>query len=484
VPDLQEGNTGEMNDISVAILFTVLLAVAAPITADPDYNQKTYKNPMLNSACGMPYRFNGNFFATSDSLSRGMQLSLLGNMAREEYCGTQAALGLNFANRDISGAQISLVLNFATGDLHGAQISNINIALKHIGTQAGILNISVDGDGVQAGVLNIVDGGISIQGGVMNIMNTYYGFIQAGVLNIAKDVEYVQSGVMNIAKDIGSVQAGIMNIARDINHAQGGVMNIARDIGYAQVGVMNVARNISYSQLGIMNIARNADSVYVRDDMRETNMYFVKDANHLQGGILNIAGRTTGRQIGIINIAGYSEKTPVGLLNIFGNGIIDMTFYGDLAEDMPSVSLRTGTPWFYTMIEYGQPVGDFNQRPKMLGLGLGTRFGMNGPFHANIDFIWSQFHNDNWRSDNGNHGQKLRVGGSYMPLPFLAATGGLSINGRIEGDDHCTWPTHENRFGSIHTHWTEKGHRLHFWPGLYAGVTVGKVRATKNNSSP
>jgi hypothetical protein len=121
--------------------------------------------------------------------------------------------------------------------------------------------------------------------------------------------------------------------------------------------------------------------------------------------------------------------------------------------------------------------------------GFGTRFGMNGPFHANVDLVWLQFYGQDhsWWSefDEGRNeswlGYKLRVGGSYMPLPFLAVTGGLSMNGRIEGnrDNHCTWPTHEKRFGSMRTSWTERGHRLHVWPGLYAGVTVGKVKAGK-----
>ncbi|MDR3012950.1 MAG: caspase family protein [Chitinispirillales bacterium] len=393
---------------------------------------------LLDSACAAPHRFNGNFFATSNRPDNGIQLSLLGNLAREEFCGTQIAIGLNIASKDMRGVQISAGMNVATGHLYGTQLANINIAQRLSGVQAGTLNILTD----------------SLDG------------VQGGAMNIAQDVSYAQGGTMNIARDVGYVQGGVMNIARDVGYAQGGVMNIARDVGYAQGGVMNIARNVGHVQGGVMNIAKNIGT--------------------FQGGVMNITGKTTARQVGVVNIAAHSEKTPIGLLNIIGNGIIDLTFYGDIAEGMPRVSFRTGTPWFYTVIEYGHPVGDFiddfinlNRWPKMQGVGLGTRFGMNGLFHANVDFVWSQFYDGDWRSGNSSYGQKLRVGGSYNPLPFLAATGGVSINGRIEGDDRCPWPINKDRFGSIQTRWTEKGHRLHVWPGLYAGVTVGKVRASQ-----
>jgi hypothetical protein len=339
----------------------------------------------------------------SNRPDNGMQLSLLGNVAREEFCGTQVAIGFNFANKDMNGAQIS---------------AGVNIAQRASGMQAGPVNILLDSlDGVQGGVMNIATG----------------------------DVSYVQAGVRNIARDVGYFQAGVMNIARDVGYVQAGIMNIAEDVGYVQAGVMNIAGSVG----------------------------------HFQGGVMNIANRTTSRQVGIVNIATYSEKTPIGLLNIVGNGIIDVTFYGDIAEDIPSVSLRMGTPWFYTVMEYGQLVKyifDDREKPEMYSIGFGTRFGMNGPLHTNVDFVTSNFYTAG-NYDEWYWGYKLRIGGSYMPLSFLAVTGGLSLNGRIEGDDRCPWPIHEKRFGSMRTSWTEGGHRLHVWPGLYAGITLGQVKA-------
>ncbi|MDR2577252.1 MAG: caspase family protein [Chitinispirillales bacterium] len=381
---------------------------------------------MLDSACRAPYRFNGNLFVTSDRPDNGMQLSFIGNVAQAEFCGTQVALGFNIANKDMSGAQISVGLNLAAGRFNGAQLSNLNV---------------------------IGNGGSGAQGGMVNILNGNFQGVQGGMVNLASgNIDGIQGGMVNIARDIGYIQGGMVNIARDIGYVQGGMVNIARDVGYVQGGMVNIAR----------------------------------DAGYVQGGMVNIAGKSK-YQFGLVNIARYSEKTPVGLLNIIGNGVIDMTVYGDIAEDMPTFSLRTGTPWFYTVIEYSQPVGDFqgfNQWPKAHGFGVGTRFGMNGPLHANVDFVWLQFE-DYWRSafwaeeeEGWWYGYKLRVGGSYNPLPFVAFTAGVSINGRIEGDDRWSWPEHEKRFGSWHSRWTERGHRLHTWPGLYAGVTVGKVRAS------
>jgi hypothetical protein len=387
-------------------------------------------NPLLDSACRAPYRFNVNLVATSDKPDNGMQLSFIGNIAHAEYCGTQVALGFNFADKDMNGAQISM-LNMATGRFNGAQLSYINI---------------------------ITDSGSGIQGGIINLATDNFKGVQGGITNLARDVGYIQGGIANLARDVGYIQGGIVNIARDVGYIQGGITNIA-------------AKRVGYVQSGIMNIAG--------------------DAGVFQGGIVNIAGKSK-YQVGIVNISGYSEGTPIGLLNIVGNGIIDITFYGDLTEDMPSLSLRTGTPWFYTVIEWSRPVAQgFNQYPKMSGVGFGTRFGMNSPLHANVDFVWLQFYGGNfgwhesgkWYNYDNWPGHKLRAGGSYMPLPFIALTGGVSLNGRIEGDDRCTWPTHEERFGSYHSSWTNRGHRLHVWPGLYAGITVGKVKAGEKKSN-
>jgi hypothetical protein len=202
----------------------------------------------------------------------------------------------------------------------------------------------------------------------------------------------------------------------------------------------------------------------------------------LQGGVINVGGHV-GRQVGIINVAAKSDKTPIGLINIIGNGIIDATFYVDETGRAGTV-LHMGTPYLYTLFEYTaeMKLGSWSDKfPQSWGLGLGTRFGMWGNFFS-LDYAFLNTYDKNphnfgfmnvSKDDPGNYFHKARFGAAYKVLPGVALTSGLTLNALTEGygDD-----LHIKPRGGYHWDWTfDNGkHKVRMWPGLYAGLTVGK----------
>jgi len=322
----------------------------------------------------------------------------------------QLGLFATRAERPLAGTQLSLIGNIADEDIAGAQIAHV-------------FNYANNIYGLQAATC-------------LNIAKKFNG-VQASVLNIAITGSGVQAGVTNLYADsLYGVQGGVINIARKVSIGQGGVINSALDAGKAQGGVINVAGKTEYGQVGVINV-----------------------------------GGHVGRQIGVINISAESDHTPIGLINIVGNGIIDGTFYAD-ETGRAGVAIHMGTPYFYTLFENTTTLGDL--WPQSWGWGLGTRFGMRGNFF-NLDYSWLNTHNINpfhrHETRNGNELQKLRLGGTYKLLPGVGLSSGITFNTSFKnnGDDFYLEPK-----GEYHWHWTFGDHKVRLWPGLYAGLTVGK----------
>ncbi|GBU26433.1 hypothetical protein R83H12_03130 [Fibrobacteria bacterium R8-3-H12] len=328
---------------------------------------------------------------------------------------------LAYSYAALSGTQISL-MNMAAEDVAGVQISPIaNGSMKHIY-------------------------GAQISSGI-NLANSISGLQASSVLNMARSFDGVQGGISNIALTGKGLQGGVMNLYVDsLDGMQGGVMNIARKVSILQGGVINIAGDAGLVQGGVMNIAGNVEKV--------------------QGGVINIGGHV-GRQIGVINIAAKSEHTPIGIVNIVGNGIIDGTFYAD-ETGRAGIALHMGTPYFYTLFEYA--LDPFNTWPQSWGWGLGTRFGMQGS-HFSLDYAYINVYDENPPREKDNQLQKIRLGAAYKLLPGIALSSGLTLNAlsRHQGDDFYLEPK-----GEYHWHWTFGDHKVRLWPGLYAGLTVGK----------
>jgi len=224
--------------------------------------------------------------------------------------------------------------------------------------------------------------------------------------------------------------------------------------------------------------------------------------NGVQAGAVNIAGNA-GRQFGIVNIARRSGRTPIGLVNVIGNGIFDAAYYADACGDM-GVSLRTGAAWLNTVFEYQQPAGGWGAWPKAWGLGVGTRFGMDGAFYVNLDAVWSAANYytetsldtilhpewinveyvDNSFCPSDGLG-KLRFGANYRVLPFMAVTAGATVNALFEElycrkerkiSDGSKAPL--NQAFNTGTMWGDytigdNGQKMRLWLSFYAGLTVG-----------
>ncbi|MCL2282707.1 MAG: caspase family protein [Fibromonadales bacterium] len=394
----------------------------------------------LDSARAAPFKFNP--FGHSTQPENGVQLGFF-TYASRAFVGTQISLLGNIAGGDMAGTQLTPFINAAIKDFYGLQGSALlNYATNFNGVQAGMFNFAVNGKGLQASTINIY--AHNLEGA------------QASVINLGGKVVYGQYGVINAVGKTDIGQGGVINVAGNGGKLQGGVINAAGSTEYGQGGVINVTGNAGLAQGGVINVAGKASI--------------------LQGGVINVGGHV-GRQIGIINISAKSDNTPIGLVNIVGNGIIDATFYADETA-RTGVALHLGTPYLYSVWEYAiEPSFDGwnNTWPRSFGFGLGTRFGMWGNF-LNLDYTFVDVPDKRnstmgLGSDDANRMQKLRFGASYKLLPGFALSSGITLNALTTSGSEDFWL--EPR-GEYHWHWKFGEHKVRLWPGLYAGVTVGK----------
>jgi hypothetical protein len=177
----------------------------------------------------------------------------------------------------------------------------------------------------------------------------------------------------------------------------------------------------------------------------------------------------------VINVSAKSDHTPIGLINIVGNGIIDATIYAD-ETGSTGAALHMGTPYFYTIFEYAsKPKFTF---PQSWGWGLGTRFGRWGNFFC-LEYVLMSAYGENpghfsmnfSKDDPSNLLQKARIGGAYKLLPGIALSSGITLNALRSNEENALYL--EPR-GEYHWHWTFGRHKVRLWPGLYAGLTLGK----------
>jgi hypothetical protein len=374
-----------------------------------------------------------------------MNFNFFASISAKPESGTQLALLANAANAEFCGTQISGIVNVARKDMNGTQIgSTVNIAEGRVnGVQISTINLMKNGDN-------------AMQYGAINAASDSVGILQAGCINISNG-------------GIGIMQAGSVNVTNG-------------KVGYLQAGAINIAQNVGYLQIGAINIAADAK---------------------FQAGTINIAKKTSRRQIGVINIAGHSEKTPLGLINIIGNGIFELSYYVD-TDNLMGISARTGTPWLYTLIEYVQPIGSLNSWPKAQGWGLGTRFGMTSPFYVNLDLLQMTFFDDpdalfdndrqnDWPTFDYTHTinktvsdkvadtvrqninilLKARLGVNYAPIRYVTLSGGAYLNCLI-ADEYGHFNIRD-----LKPETTPPDNKVRMWLGAYVGVTVGISRWKK-----
>lgn len=257
--------------------------------------------------------------------------------------------------------------------------------------------------------LNIIGG---IHGGVKY-------FELGGVFNISRgDVRFFQTaGLFNYCKGSakGFQVGGFANFVEgQVQGAQiGGFMNINQgDLNGLQVGGflnsnqsnargMQVAGFINTNQKGFMGCT--ASGFLNRSQGLSYGLQiagFLNTANEHTGlqlaGFLNKARKVKGAQIGFINIADTVQGVAIGFLSFVKSGYKQFGLtYDELGY--ASLQLRTGTHFFYTILEGGvklNPVNDITHFSFGYGVGISTN--NRKPWIWNNDLVLNQYVPGSW----------------------------------------------------------------------------------------
>jgi hypothetical protein len=159
---------------------------------------------------------------TSDALS-GLQLSLAGNIVRDEARGLQLTSGFNLIYGPGRGLQLANLSNLTMSTFHGAQVSGL------VNYAAGDLR------GVQLATVNVARG--DVQGAQVSTVNVAKGEVrgaQIAVVNVGGRVRGAQVGVVNIADEVDGLQLGVVNVARRARGVSFGLVPIIGN-GYNRV---------------------------------------------------------------------------------------------------------------------------------------------------------------------------------------------------------------------------------------------------------
>ena len=348
----------------------------------------------------------------------GSQISLAANIAQKEMHGLQLTTGINIARHRFEGVQISTALNYA-GSFDGVQVSSgVNLSRqKSSGVQAGIVNLALDTlDGVQA---------------------------SAGI-NYAKVTKVQVTAGINVAESANVQAVAGINVASKSN------VQVTAGINAAKESDIQVAAGINVSH----------------------------ENNKLQVGVINYASKEKGRQWGIVNICGNCEKSPVGIINIVGNGVWSATPY---INEMGALggSVHLGTAYFYSNIEWAgffKKGSGFSKFEKFYesGFGIGTQFGKYGS-HFELEYtffnVYDKFDFDERDDFKTGFHHRGRVGYVYQLFPFFGLSVGATLNLTSEG--------YLNKLllkplADYHDDVSYKNHKGRWWPGFYAGLTVGR----------
>lgn len=195
----------------------------------------------------------GILASSTDSISKGLQASLLYNYAKDSYQGVQTSIIMNMVQKDMKGVQYSDILNLNLGKTTGIQATaglNINNK-KMVGAQiSGVANLALDTlEGVQAAA-------------VFNYLHSKSSGVQvSAVSNIALDsLDGVQvSAVLNFSggKVKGTQVTAVANIAGDVEGTQIGLINIGKKVEGMQLGLVSINDTVSGASFGLINYSNS-----------------------------------------------------------------------------------------------------------------------------------------------------------------------------------------------------------------------------------
>ena len=402
------------------------------------------------------YRVTFNLVDKDREARKGLQMGLFVTRTDSYMLGSQISIFANIARKEMHGLQLTAVFNSAKEHYEGAQIS-------------GVMNYAGSFDGIQASpLINVAkenSSGVQVSA-TMNVTRDSLNGVQvAPAINYARETKAQISAALNVAKATHAQVTAAANIARESDMQVSAALNAAKKSGVQVTAALNAAKESDVQVAAAMNVAGKLNTAQV--------------------SVLNIAGRADGRQIGIVNVCGHCEKTPVGLINIVGNGV--WSVMGSLNEmGALGVSLHMGTAYLYTalegarLIEKGTEFRHFSDVSEA-GLGLGTQFGKYGS-HIDLEYMFLMEHDKvafnfddsdfEYGSDDGvNFHHRLRLGYTTQVFPFfgLSVGGTLNLAAQGYGEKILVKP-----FSEYHDDFGHKGDKFRFWPGFYAGITVGR----------
>lgn len=365
------------------------------------------------------FRTTFNFVDTDSDPRKGLQLGLFVARTKDYMLGTQVSLFANIAQKEMHGLQATTIVNVAKDHFEGAQLSS-----------------------------------------VANYAGSFDGAQVSTVVNIAKDKSSgAQIGIVNVAVD----SLNGLQVSAGVNYARATDLQVTAGVNVAQAAKMQVVAGVNYATNSKLQIAAGVNATHVNE--------------HLQVGVVNYATKENGRQWGIVNICAHCEKSPVGLINIVGNGVWSATPY---MNEMGALggSLHLGTAYFYTNIEWaaffkkGHIFKEFEKFYEH-GVGVGTQFGKYGS-HWELEYtffnVYDKFGVDEGDCKFGYH-HRGRVGYVYQVVPGF----GLSVGGTL----NLTSEGYINKLllkplGDYHDDVSYKDHKGRWWPGFYAGLTFGR----------
>ena len=365
------------------------------------------------------FRTTFNFVNRDKKPRKGLQLGLLTTHANDYMLGTQVSLIANIAKKEMHGLQATTIVNVAKDHFEGAQLSS-----------------------------------------VANYAGSFDGAQVSSTVNISKDKSSgAQIGVVNLAIDT----LNGLQVSAGVNYAKVTDWQVTAGVNVAQTTKSQAVAGVNYATKSKVQVAAGVNASHVNEKV--------------QIGVVNYATKEKGRQWGIVNICAHCEKSPVGLVNIVGNGVWSVTPY---MNEMGALggSLHLGTAYFYTNIEWAaffKKGHIFKEIEKFYehGVGVGTQFGKYGS-HWELEYTFFNVYDkfgvdeDDWKSGYHHRG---RVGYVYQVFPGF----GLSVGGTL----NLTSEGYINKLllkplGDYHDDVSYKDHKGRWWPGFYAGLTIGR----------
>ena len=365
------------------------------------------------------FRTTFKFVNTDSDPRKGLQLGLFVARTKDYMLGTQVSLFANIAQKEMHGLQATTIVNVAKDHFEGAQLSS-----------------------------------------VANYAGSFDGAQVSSTVNIAKDKSSgAQIGIVNIAADT----LNGLQVSAGVNYAKVTDWQVTAGVNVAQTTKSQAVAGVNYATKSKVQVAAGVNASHVNEKV--------------QIGVVNYATKESGRQWGIVNICAHCEKSPVGIVNIVGNGVWSATPY---MNEMGALggSLHLGTAYFYTNIEWaaffkkGHIFKEFEKFYEH-GVGVGTQFGKYGS-HWELEYTFFNVYDkfgmdeDDWKSGYHHRG---RVGYVYQVFPGFGLSVGGSLNLTSEG--------YLNKLllkplGDYHDDVSYKDHKGRWWPGFYAGLTVGR----------